>query len=1000
VGTEPLVVPASLAQQSLWVHSRVAENGAAYHVTVLIRVTGRLQLSALERAVDVIVDRHESLRTVFRIEGDELMQVVNPEQPTVLEVQSVSREELDGAVEKLLDRPFDLASGPLLRLHVLRQSAEEHVLVLVMHHIITDAVSSSILRNELMHLYEAERTGTEPRLADLPIQYADYAVWQRQRLSGDRLQRLTDYWSARLAGAKPLGDTNRSVSEPAPAIQSTFRWPEQLVGQVHQLASERGVTPFMTLVAAFAAVLARFHNQADVTVLSPVDGRGRPQLGGIVGYFINAVLIRVDLSGDPTVATLLKRVKTSTLEAFDHQELPIEQVSGLLRRHGEPGADRVCSGAMVVLQESRPSTWQVADLTFELLRPPAPIAKADVVLDVCPDGGAFVGTLECDRAVLTPADGSWLLDRLSAFLARACEAPQAKVAELIDGTRPARHMYAKRANGGPPHADTVAINPVHAEFVEPRNPIESAVAQLWRAVLGEGPPVGAYDNFFDLGGQSLAAVRIATRLREMFGIEVSVAVDLYSDFTVAAVAMRVAERIAERAKPAPPAHPLVALPRDCVNGAGELHFRATPLQQGMWAGLTPDRLYPLILGGVRVRGELDVERLKRAFSAVAARHETLRSTYREFDGELMQVVSPEERLPVAVRDAVPDEYADIVRMEVDRGFDLEREVPARVVVLRFAEDDHAVLLIMHHLIGDRRSLDVLARDAWAYYVEKADTLPRLRMHVADFAQWHNTLLEGPRSDELVAYWVERLRGARPPTVPGDLTPTGASWSPGASVEVPIPAKTFDGIAELAADSRVTLNSIGLTAFSSLLARWTGDREICIRVPVTIRDDSQLQDVVADFCNDVVVRLDLSRPLTFADLLHQVERVTADAFAHHELPPHLLEPHLPEPGLLSGLFQIEFTTEPDITVEPMIEELTVSSYIPQFPYAYRPLSVRLRHGAAGPKCVWSYQRDRFSRVRIERLAADYVDILAEMATDIARDVVLVTTAVGASPDHGS
>ncbi len=989
MGAQPLAVPASLAQQSLWVHNAVTENGAAYHVTALIRITGPLRLSVLGRALEAVVGRHESLRTVFCIEGDELIQVIHSPSPAAVEVRQASREELDEVVGELLARPFDLASGPLLRLHVLRQSADEHLLVLAMHHIVTDAVSSAILLAELTHLYEAELTGAEAGLAELPIQYADYAVWHRKRLSGDRLRRLAGYWTARLAGATPLGDLSRPVPQPAPASLSAFRWPDQFAGQVRRLASEHGATPFMVLVAGFAAVLGRFYDQTDVTVVSPVEGRGRPELAGIVGYFINAVLIRVDLTGDPTVAALLNRVKASSIEAFDHQEMPIELVSGLLRRHGEPGADRICSGAMVVLQEPRSSTWAVADLTLELLPPPAPIAKADVVLDVRPVGEAFTGTLECDQAVLKSSDGAWLLDRLTAFLEKAVLAPGAKVAELIDGRPPARPAAAERAAGGPPHGDTVAVSRTRAEFVEPRTPIESVVAGVWQTVLGEGP-IGTQDNFFDLGGQSLAAVGISARLREMFGIEVSVPVDLYADFTVAAVAKRVAERIAERDRPAPPAsvsapavgYPLVAYPRE----PGQLVFRASPLQEGVWERLTTEHPPPLILGGVRVRGPLDVERLLRAFATVAARHETLRCTYREVDGELVQVLSPQARLPVSVRDAAPGEYAGIVRAEIDRGFDLEREAAARVVVLRFAPDDHAVLLVMHHLIGDRRSVDVFARDAWVCYAGLADTLPRLPVRFADFAQWHRALLAGPRGDELIGYWVRRLAGARPPAVPGDLAPSGRSWSPGESVELPIPSETFEAVAGLAADFRVTLNSAGLTAFSTLLARRTGDREICLRGPVSFRDDSQVRDLVADFSNDVVIRLDLSGSLTFAELLRQVERVASEAFARHELPPHLLEPHLPDSGLLTELFRIQFTTEPELTAGAAIEGLEVSTFLPLYPYAHRPLSVRLRHGAGGPKCVWIYQQDVFSRDRIESLAAEYVEILAELAADPGGDVI--------------
>jgi non-ribosomal peptide synthetase component F len=1004
VDTELLVVPASLAQQSLWVHSRVAGSSAAYHVTALVRMTGPLRFPALRRALEVVTGRHESLRTVFRLDGDELMQVIQPRLPPALDLRPVSPDDLDGVVADLLARPFDLATGPLLRLSVLRLSPDEHVAVLVMHHIITDAVSSAILLAELAHVYEAETRGTEPCLAELPIQYADYAMWHRRRLSGERLRRLTGYWSARLAGAVPLGHPDGPAPAPAPATLSTFRWPAELTGRLQRLAAGRGATPFMVLVAGFAAVLARYHGQSDITVVSPVAGRGRPELAGVVGYFINAVPIRVDLSGDPTVTTLLDQVRVSSLEAYDHQELPIEQVSALLRRLGGPGAERICSGAMVVLQEPRPSAWQVADLTLELLPAPAAVAKADVVLDMRPDGGELAGSLECDQAVLTQTDGAALIEHLTAFLGLAAGAPDARVAELIDATVPVAWTPAGPSAGRRPRADRLAGGRASTEFAEPRTPMEAAVADLWSAVLGEGP-IGVHDNFFDLGGQSLAAVRLAARLRETFGIEVSIAADLYRDFTVAAVAKLVADRLAASAgagtaEPAGSAPSLAALPRP----PGELRFPASPAQEGMWARLTPDRPPPVVLGGLRVRGALDIVRLERAFAAVAARHETLRSTYHEADDELVQVISPEAQIPVAVRDAVPADYADTVRAEIDRGFDLGTGVPARVVVLRFAPDDHAVLVVLHHIIGDGRTLEILAADCWACYAGRAGALPPLPVQFADFARWHRELLAGPRAGELIGYWADQLAGATPATVPDDLTLSGAKrpgkagWAPGTAVEVPLPQSTFDSVVALAARQRVTLNSAGLAAFAALLARSTGDREICVRAPVSYRDDSRVQDLVADFSNDVVIRLDLSGEPTFADLLRQVDEVTAEGFAHHELPPHLLEPHLTDPGLLSRLFRVQFTTEREVTPGPAADGLAISAWPPPFPYANRPLSVRLRHGGDQPKTVWIYDRDLFSRGRIDRLAVGYADILAEMATDLSGPVLPADVAgVGESPD---
>ncbi|MFD5824374.1 condensation domain-containing protein [Lentzea sp. NPDC060358] len=979
MGTEPFTVPASLAQQSLWVHSEVTGAGAAYHVTALVRITGDLRLAALRRAWEVLADRHESLRTVFRLDGDELVQVVQPHRPPPPGLREIGRDELDGVVAGLLARPFDLATGPLVRAHVLRLSEREHVAVLVMHHIITDGVSSAVLLADLTRVYEAEHRGAEAELPELPVQYADYAVWHRRRLSGDRLRRLTEHWSARLQGARPL-EPARPATGPVTAVAADVR----LDDRVHRLAAAHGATPFMALTACFAAVLGRCHDRSDVTVVSPVEGRGRPELAGVVGYFVNAVPIRVDLSGDPTAAELLAHVRTRALEAFDHQELPIEQVAGLLRRHGEPGADRICSGAMIVLQEPRPSAWPVADLTFELLPPPAPVAKADVVLDLRPDGRAFTGTVECHPAAR--ADGAWLAGALATFLDGACAEPDAKISALLPASPPAPRSPA----GGPPTPDTLAVTATPAEYVEPRTPLEAAVAGIWQDVLGEGP-FGALDNFFDRGGQSLAAVRIATRLAEVFDVEISVAADLYADFTVEAVARRVAARLAQARSAAAPV--LQAAPR----GPGVQHFPASPLQQGVWDRLSPDRPAPLILGGVRVRGPLDVGRLRRAFADVAARHETLRSTYRAGTGGLEQVVTPGAAPPVEVRDAAPEHYQDVVRAEADRGFDLEHEVPARVVVLRFAADDHAVLLVLHHLVGDRRSVDVLARDAFACYAGRAAALPALPVQFADFARHHHALLAGPRAEELIGYWTDRLRGARPLTLPSDLTAADTPWAPGTSAEFEVPAVTFDAVTRLATDFRITLNSVALTAFATLLARWTGDRDLCVRAPVSFRDDSRVQELVADFSNDVVIRLDLSGDPSFADLLRQAERVTSEAFAHHELPPHLLEPHLEDPGLLSRLFRVQFTTEPEITAEPALGELAVAPLLPRYPYAHRPLSVRLRHGADGPRCVWIYREDLFSPTRIAALAAGFSGVLGELAADPGAGAVPATSAVGGSPD---
>ncbi|MEH0638476.1 condensation domain-containing protein [Streptomyces bottropensis] len=990
------MVPASLGQRSLWLQSRLSPGDLAYHVTAVFRLTGALDTDALEQALNIVAQRHESLRTVFALDGDTVVQVVLPELPLTVPVHETAREDVESAVDAVINRPFDLAAGPLIRLHLLRLAPEEHLAVLAAHHIVTDAASSDVLLHELTLCYAARAAGQDPVLDELPIQYADFSAWHSDRLSGSHLQELTDHWSATLAGAQPLRLPTRS---PAPSAGTAggshvFRIPSGRVDGLQDLARSHHATLFMVLLAGFDAVLSRYCRQHDITVVSPMEGRGQPELDGLIGYFVNPILLRTNLGGDPSFTELLERVRATCLAAFDRQEMPFELAVEQLRHHGMPGAEALAAGAMLVLQSPRPKQWRIAGLTMEILPPAAGPSKAGVVLDMRPAEGGLDGVLEYDTGVLSEQEAERLAGHIAAFLARAAQYPGHRLSRLLDASVAPDELPHAPGTAEGPFLDGSGPDREPVPFTAPRSPFEEEVAAVWADVLDCGP-VGAHDNFFDLGGQSLAAVRLAVRLRDTFAVELSVRNDLYPEFTVAAVARRVYELASERhdgadgagpspervrweaerlGRTAPGQSTLALLPRP----AGEARFRASPGQEGMWQSLSPERTAPLLTAAVRVSGPLDLERLAEAWQAMAGRHETLRSTYSWDDGRLTQIVAPEGRLVPAVFEADLADLPQLLRSEVDLAFDLTRDPPARLRVLRLGPDDHALLLVLHHIIGDGRTMEVMVRDLWAFYTGTADQLPVLPAQFADFAAWHHTLLAGDRGAELVSYWAGRLDGAEPAVLPCDLLPAPTTRPLGRSVDVPMPGEVFDALSQLAGKRRTTLNSVGLSAFLIMLARRSGQRDICVRSPITYRDATEVQDLVADFSNDVVIRVDLSGDPTYEEVLHRVEEATREGFARHELPPHLLEPHLPDPDLLSRLFHVQFTTETSVNVALRADRLSVAPLGLPFPYAYRPLSVRLRHGGEGPHTVWIFRQDMFSLPRVEALAAEYHEVITSMA----------------------
>ncbi len=320
----------SFAQQRLWFLEQLGGAGAAYHIPMSVRLRGALDRDALRRALDGVAARHEALRTTFAQVDGEPVQVIAPESRFQLAEQELGGAELASVMAEEAAAPFDLERGPLVRGRLVRIASDDHVLLVTMHHIVSDGWSMGVLVEELTALYTAFERGDGDPLPALPVQYADYAAWQRKWVDGDVLSQQAEYWKAALAGAPELLEL--PADRPRPAVQdhagafAGIELDEELTASLKALGQRHGTTLFMTLMAAWAAVLARLTGQDDVVIGTPTANRGRAEIEGLIGFFVNTLALRVDLAGEPTVAELLGRVKARALEAQAHQDIPFERV--------------------------------------------------------------------------------------------------------------------------------------------------------------------------------------------------------------------------------------------------------------------------------------------------------------------------------------------------------------------------------------------------------------------------------------------------------------------------------------------------------------------------------------------------------------------------------------------------------------------------------------------------------------------------------------------------
>ena len=430
--------PLSFAQQRLWFLHGLDPSGSAYNLHTGVRLAGRLDPAALGRTLDEIVRRHEVLRTTFAVIDEAPVQLVAAEQKQRIPVIDLGRAEEPEFEARRLAReeqnaPFDLERGPLLRARLLRLGEGEHVLLFTMHHIVSDAWSMGVLVREVAALYPAFAAGQPSPLAELPIQYADFAAWQRASLGGGALDGQLEYWKGRLAGAPALLEL--PTDRPRPEVQSfrgalrSFGLGQQLTAALNALGHREGATLYMTLLAAFQCLLYRLSGQEDIVVGSPVAGRNQVETEWLIGFFINTLALRTDLSGDPTFRGLLGRVRDAALGAYANQDVPFERLVEEL--HPERSRSHTpLFQVWFVLQNAPAETLDLPDLKLSPLPVTVETAQFDLTLSMVEFDSELRGELTYSTALFDPGTVEEMLSQFVRLLETVAAHPECRLLDI------------------------------------------------------------------------------------------------------------------------------------------------------------------------------------------------------------------------------------------------------------------------------------------------------------------------------------------------------------------------------------------------------------------------------------------------------------------------------------------------------------------------------------------------------------------------------------------
>jgi len=989
---EIYVYPVSSSQRQLWLLDKLEGPSPRYNVPLLLRLRGPIDIAAIEGALNDIITRHEILRTSFPDTAEGPVQAIEESASVRLVNHALWQGEASGieagillAARQEASKPFDLTEAPLLRADVWPIDSDNAFLLINLHHIVSDGWSIDILLHELTARYQAQLSGKTSPLPELEIQYADYACWQEEWLHSEEGSRELEYWTGNLNGLRHLdlpADHARPGRPDYRGGRVTCVVPPVSQSSLAKLCAEERATPFMALLSAFMALLARLTGQTDIAVGSPLANRQQTEMHLLIGFFVNTMVFRGDASGDPSFRTLLNRTRRTAQDAFIHQSMPFDRIVEALQPERIPGCNPLYQIVFSYLQMPQTSI-SAGELAIEVVEQDLGISHFDLSLTVTDRNG----TLECafdystalfEHETVVRIQEQWL-EAVRALLSEP-DAPLSQVVHIAP-MRQRVHAGSTAVNGTAAGQSTdLKVGSDHPTAASPET--VSRLGRIWVEML-QVESVGEQDNFFTLGGHSLLAFRTVWRVRQEFGVEIDLHT-LFEDPTLAAFASRIdgVQRSSNR-RSVPPLKAHSPRPANIP-----LSFS----QQRLWFldRLEPGNNHYNLPAAFRLNGRLDLEPLRRAFEEIVSRHEVLRTTYAlGTNSAPTQIVHPSAAFDLKTIDLQSEDeaYGIAIKMcdeDAAAGFDLLNGPIIRASLYRLGPDDNLLSVNVHHIAADGWSVDIFVRELRALYTafstERLSPLAPLPLQYADYAMWQRDWMSGDGLSGHLTYWKRQLENIPDSSLPLDHPRPAVHTHRGASFEFTLPPDLTRSLNTLRQEDGVTLYTILLTAFQTLLMRWSGQNDIAVGTPIANRPQADVEGLIGFFANTLVMRTDLSGAPTFREAVMRTNAVCSMAYQMQDMPfERLVEELQPARDTARNpLFQVMFSFMEEQRSTFKLPGLTISAIEPENAAAKFDLTLAITHGDRGLTGSIEYCVDLFERATIERMAVHFENLLRSVA----------------------
>jgi amino acid adenylation domain-containing protein len=946
----------SFGQEMVWLLEQIIPEAMFYNVVERFGIKGALDVELLHRCIDEVIKRHEALRTTYPVVGGRPVQRIKPPAPCdlrVVDLRQTPAAQRDQEARRLIvadvKTRFDIAVGPVLRPSLLRLGEDDYILALVMHHIAIDGWSLRLFIHEIAALYAAFSEGRTPELPQIPVQYADFAYWERRWLTGSRLTNHRDYWSKTLGEQPPALNlqTDFPVISNRTFDSATYQTaiPADVVEGLREIGRREGATFYTVLLAGFATLLMRYSGREDFVIGSVITSRPRPEVENLLGFFVNSLALRMNLTGNPTFSELVSRAREIVFAAHEHGAFPFQRLVEVMQPKRRMNSNPFAQVFLNMLnlwdrEEASLPNLSIRPLGGLDLHMPVDLFTLFARVSVQQLDLMFVYSTE----LFKPATIKRMAADLQRLLEKIAVAPQSRIWDL-------------------PMSGPQAKVP------------EDAVGDILAELGALGVRLSVEDGRLKVNAPK-------GTLTDKLRAEVSTHRDGI----------------------------ITRLREDGPRGADDLKIRHIPrmpplpltaVQKRFWFldKIGQGRSVPNVMFPLRFDGAIDFDAIMSAVIAILRRHETLRMCIGDRDGEPYPEIAavPEDQVTVADLTALPDTNREqegdrLSKQFVHDPFNLVTGPLAKVLLVRLSPTVILMTWSMHHIVADGWSSSIMLRELGAAYsaLMKGATpgLPPLPYQYVDYAAWEAAQVREGLFERQLGYWRAKLAGAPPLLgLPTDRPRPAQRSFRGSRVDCIIEADVVERLQQFSKRHDATLFMTVLAAFAVVLHRLTAQDEIVIGTPVANRGSPELEQIVGPFVNSLSLRLSVEGNQSFASYLAQVRRTTIEAIDNRDLPFDMVVEAINPARTLdhAPIYQVMFGLHNFPVQPPRFEGLECSFISPETQVARLDLQLDMVIHEGRLFGAYEYASDLFDHTTIERIHEQLVEVLNSILADEGRSV---------------